>query len=145
MLPKITQTDFVGTWRLVSLHLRTLDGQVTYPFGPDAVGYFIFSESGYMSVAFTPANRRMFAAGDIMGGSTEEKVAAADTYVGYSGKYEVQDDKVVMHPHVSFFPNYVGVDQVRIWELEGNRLTLSTPPMLVAGVQQTAHLVWERV
>jgi len=39
----------------------------------------------------------------------------------------------------------VGVDQVRIWELEGNRLTLSTPPLLIRGAQQTAHLVWEHV
>jgi hypothetical protein len=145
MSNETTQKPFVGTWRLVSFHIKTLDGKVTYPYGPDAVGYYIFSESGYMSVALMPTNRRMFAAGDIMGGSTEEKVAAAETYIAYNGKYEIQGDKLVVHPEVSFFPNWVGVDQVRIWELEGNRLTLSTPPLLIRGVQQTAHLVWERV
>jgi len=139
------QKPFVGTWQLVSFHIKTLDGKVSYPYGPDAVGYYIFSESGYMSVALMPTNRRMFAAGDIMGGSTEEKVAAAETYIAYNGKYEIQGDKLVVHPEVSFFPNWVGVDQVRIWELEGNRLTLSAPPLLIRGVHQTAHLVWERV
>ena len=63
-----TQKDPVGTWRLVSSHLRTLDGQVTYPWGPDAVGYYIFSESGHSSVAWMAANRRKFAADDVMGG-----------------------------------------------------------------------------
>jgi hypothetical protein len=140
-----TQKRFVGTWRLVSFHIKTLDGKVTYPYGPDAVGYYIFSESGYMSVALMPTNRHKFADGDLMGGSTEEKVAAAETYISYSGKYEIQGDKLVVHPEVSSFPNWVGVDQVRIWELEGNRLTLSTPPLLIRGVQQTAQLVWERV
>ena len=104
MSTETTQKALVGTWRLVSFHLRTLDGQLTYPYGPDAVGYYIFSESGYMSVAVMPSNRRKFAAGDIMGGSTEEKVAAAETYISYGGKYEIQGDKLVVHPEVSFFP-----------------------------------------
>ncbi len=145
MSNETTQQPFVGTWRLVSFHIKTLDGKVTYPYGPDAVGYYIFSESGYMSVALMPTKRRKFAAGDLMGGSTEEKVAAAETYISYNGKYEIQGDRVVVHPEVSFFPNWVGVDQVRIWELEDNRLTLSTPSLLIRGEPQTAHLVWERV
>ena len=145
MSTETIQKALVGTWRLVSFHLRTLDGQLTYPFSPDVVGYYIFSASGHMSVALMPAHRRAFTVGDIMGGSTEEKVAAAETFIGYSGKYEIQGNKLVVHPDVSFFPNWVGVDQVRLWELEGNRLTLSTPPLLIRGLQQTAHLVWERV
>ncbi len=145
MSTETIQEALVGTWRLVSFHLKTLDGQLTYPFGPDAVGYYLFSESGHMSMAIMPAQRRKIAAGDIMDGSTEEKVAAAETYIGNSGKYEIQGDKLVVHPEVSFSPNWVGVDQVRLWELEGNRLTLSSPPLLIRGAQQTAHLVWERV
>ncbi len=145
MSTETIQKALVGTWRLVSFHLKTLDGQLTYPYGPDAVGYYIFSASGHMSVAIMPAHRLKFAVGDIMGGSTEEKVAAAETFIGYSGKYEIQGDKLVVHPDISFFPNWVGVDQVRLWELEGNRMTLSTPPLLVRGLQQTARLVWERV
>ncbi len=109
MSTETTQKTLVGTWRLVSFHLRTLDGQLTYPYGPDAVGYYVFSESGYMSVALMPANRRKFVVGDIMGGSTDEKVAAAETHVSYSGKYEIQGDKLVAHPEVSFFPNWVAL------------------------------------
>lgn len=145
MSTETTLKALVGTWRLVSYHLRTLEGKLTYPYGPDAVGYYIFSDSGYMSVALMPANRRKFSVGDFMGGSAEEKTAAAETYISYSGKYEIQGDRLVVRPEVSFFPNWLGVDQVRFWQLEGNRLTLSTPPMLVRGLQQTGHLVWERV
>jgi hypothetical protein len=145
MLAKTTKKTLVGAWRLVTFHLRTLDGKITYPYGHDAVGYYIFNDSGHCSVAFMPANRRKFADGDIMGGTIEEKVAAAESYIGYSGTYELQGDKLVVHPEVSFFPNWVGDDQVRFWKLDDDKLILSTPPTLVREKQQTAHLVWERV
>ena len=135
----------IGAWRLQSFHVRTDDGQVTYPFGRDAVGYYIFAESGYMSVAIMGAHRPRFAAGDMLAGSTEEKVAAAEAYISYSGQYEIQADKLIVHPEVSFFPNWIGVDQVRLFELTDNTLTLSTPPLLLQGKQRTAHLVWERI
>jgi hypothetical protein len=109
----------------------------------------MYSEDGYMSVAFMSANRPKFASGGrggtTRGGKTEEKAAAADTYQSYCGKYEVQGDKVIHHIEVSLLPNWGGVDQARFFEFEGNRLLLSTPPFLVAGIQQTAHLIWERV
>ena len=137
----------IGTWRLVSFHIKTADGQVTYPFGRDAVGYYLFAESGYMSVAIMGAHRPKFGAGDILGGTTEEKVAAAEAYISYCGKYEIQADKLVDHVEFSFFPNWIGVDQVRLFELtdNNNTLTLSTRPLLVRGLQQTAHLVWQRI
>jgi len=46
---------------------------------------------------------------------------------------------------LSLFPNWVGVNQQRLVELRGDRLTLSTRPMLLGGTQQSAHLIWERV
>jgi len=143
----MTQNHFVGTWRLVSCELRGSDGQVSYPLGQDAVGYIIYTEDGYMSVAMMAAKRLKFGAGEIViaGGTDEEKVAAADTYLSYCGKYEIQGEKVVHHIEVSFFPNWVGVDQERIFEFDGNTLSLSTPPFIVGGRQQTAHLIWQRV
>ncbi|MFX1521276.1 MAG: lipocalin-like domain-containing protein [Promethearchaeota archaeon] len=141
----MTQNSFVGTWRLRSLEYRRADGQVSYPFGRDFVGYIMYNEDGYMSVAIMSGNRPKFASGDLRGGTTEEKVAAADTYVSYCGKYKVQGDQVIHSIEVSFFPNWSGVEQIRFFEFKGNRLSLSTPPFLAAGIQQTAHLIWERV
>lgn len=141
----VTEQQSVGTWQLASFHLKTLDGQITYPFGKEAIGYYLFSESGYMSVTVMAANRSRFAAGDLMGGTTEEKVKAAETYITYSGKYEVKQDKLVVHPEVAFFPNWIGGEQVRLVEFSGDELSLSTPLLLLAGQQQTAHLVWKRV
>jgi len=52
---------------------------------------------------------------------------------------------VVHRIEVSLFPNWVGESQERAYRLEGDRLTLSTPLMLVGGRRLSTHLVWERV
>lgn len=141
----MTQVSLVGTWRLVSLESRSADGQISYPWGQKAMGYTMYNEDGYMSVAIMSANRSNFASGDIKGGSTDEKAAAADTYISYCGRYEVQGDTIIHHIEVSLFPNWVGVDQKRIFKFDDDRLSLSTPPILVNGIKRTSHLIWERV
>ena len=71
-------------------------------------------------------------------------MAAVEGYVSYCGRYEVNGDKVIHHIEVSLFPNWVGVRQERMYELDGDRLTLSTPLMLVGGRRLSTHLIWER-
>lgn len=140
------KTDlFIGTWRLVSCELRREDSHVVYPYGKDAVGYIMYNEDEYMSVAIMASNRPKFVSGDILRGTTEEKASVAETYLSYCGRYEVKGDKIIHHIEVSSFPNWIGVKQERFYKFEGDRLTLSTSPMLVDGMQQSAHVVWERV
>lgn len=141
----MNQGQFVGTWKLVSFELRSSKGQVNYPFGDKPVGYIIYNQDGFMSVAFMASERQKFASNDPQKGTMEEKSSAMDTFFSYCGRYEVQGDRIVHHIEVSLFPNWTGMEQQRLYEFEGDRLTLSTPPFQVAGVEQTAHLVWERV
>ena len=98
-----------------------------------------------MSVAIMTSNRPHFSLDDILGGSIEEKAFATETYLTYCGTYKIVEDKIIHQIEVSLFPNWTGIDQVRYFELKGNRLTLSTPLLLLRGKKQTAHLVWERV
>ena len=142
----MTSNPLISTWKLISWETRSVDGQqISHPLGKDAVGYIMYNEDGYMLVAIMRANRAKFAARDLLRGSTEEKAQAADTYVSYCGRYEFQGDTVVHHVDLSLFPNWVGVRQERLVELTGNRLTLSTRPILLGDEPQTAHLIWERV
>ena len=135
---------FVGAWRLVSYEARTAEGEVSYPLGRDAIGYIMYTPDGYMSVAMMSANRANYASGDLRGGSVEENLAAAETYISYCGRYELNRDEVVHHVEVAFFPNRVGTSQVRNFKISGDTLSLSTPPMLIEEKQQTGHLVWQR-
>ena len=135
--------DFLGAWKLVSVETRKEDGEV-HRRG-ERVGYLLYNDEGYMSVAFMKRDRPEFASGDIRGGTVEEKVAAVEGYTSYCGRYEVKGDKVIHHIEVSLFPNWVGVRQERMYKLDGDRLTLSTPLMLVGGRRLSTHLIWERV
>ena len=98
-----------------------------------------------MFVAIMRPNRVSFPTGDLLSGSTEEKAQAAGTYVSYCGRYEFRGDTVVHHVELSLFPNWIGVEQERLVEVTGDRLILSTRPLLLGGAQRTAHLIWEAV
>jgi len=133
---------FIGTWKLISVETRDENGDL-FRRGC-RTGYLLYSEEGYVSVAFMKEGRPIFASGDIRGGTVEEKIAAVEGYVSYSGRFEVDGDKVVHRIEVSLFPNWVGVSQERMYEFEGDRLTLSTPLMLLGGRQLSTHVIWER-
>jgi hypothetical protein len=141
----MTSNPLVGTWRLISWENRDADGNIVYPLGEDAAGYIMYGPDGYMFVAIMRSDRANFAVGDLLSGSMEEKAYAAGTYVSYCGRYEFRGDTVIHHVELSLFPNWVGVEQERLVEVSGDRLTVSTRPMLFGGAQRTAHLVWERV
>lgn len=135
----------IGTWRLVSWESHTADGKVGYPLGRDAMGYIIYTAEARMMVTMMAADRPQMPSGDSLAGTPVEKAAAYDTYNSYSGTYEFQGDKVIHHVDLSLIPNRVGTDQVRAVALDGDRVTLTTPPMLRLGEWQTNRLVWERV
>jgi hypothetical protein len=136
----------VGTWRLVSWENRSvIDGRVSYPLGQDAVGYIMYGEDEYMSVTIMRPDRALFAAGDLLGGSGQERAQAAGAYVSYCGRYEFRGETVVHRVELSLFPNWVGAEQERLVEFTKNRLILSTRPILLGGMQRTAHLIWEAV
>jgi hypothetical protein len=142
----MASNPLIGTWRLLSWENRTvLDEEVSYPLGKDAVGYIMYGQDGYMSVAIVRPDRANFAAGDLLRASAEERAQAAGTYVSYCGRYESRGDTVVHRVELSLFPSWIGVEQERLVEVAGDRLILSTRPILLGGVQRTAHLIWERV
>ena len=147
------ENQLIGTWRLVSFESRVGEHQISYPMGQDATGSIIYSADGYMSVQIMKAGRSTFGSADLFGGSIEECAEATVSYLAYGGRYEVHADMVLQVLHntvlhyveVSLFPNWVGTTQERFLQSSGDRLTLSTARMLVAGKEQTSHLIWERV
>jgi hypothetical protein len=141
----MSSNPLVGTWRLLSWENRTLDGEVSRPLGDHASGYIAYTEDGYVFVAIMGPARKPFVAEDLLGGTTAEKAGAAETYVSYCGRYEFLGETVLHHVELSLFPNWVDVTQERLVEISGDRLTLSTRPLLLHGRQQTAHLLWQRV
>jgi hypothetical protein len=142
-MSKTNIKDFVGTWNLKFIETRDEKGEL-FRRGTRK-GFLIYSNEGYMSVAFMKEGRPNFLANDIRGGTDNEKITAINGYVSYSGKFKVKDDKVIHKIEISLFPNWVGEDQERFFKFSKDTLTLSTPIMLVGGKPLSTHIVWERI
>lgn len=135
----------VGAWRLMSWENRAEDGQISHPMGSNPVGYLIYTPDSAFSVMISRQGRRSFDVGDLLGGTVAEKVHAVESFVAYGGRYTLEGDRVTHHVELSLFPNWVGTDQQRMVELTGDQLVLSAGPLLLAGKEQTARLVWARL
>ena len=141
-----TLKQLTGVWRLVSSEFRTSSGSVIYPLGEDALGQAIFTESGYMSGQLMRQNRPEFASGNQAAGTPEEIQAALQGYVAYYGPCEVDVEKQTLTTYVegSMYPNWVGGQQVRFYELADNRLVLKTTPIAFGDEEFIGVLTWER-
>jgi hypothetical protein len=136
-----------GIWNLISCELQDDDGSIFCPYGKDASGLIVIDARGYFSAHVMSINRPTFRAPDPLGGTPEETEAAFQGYIGYYGTFNIDKAKRIIITHVNgaSFPNWIDSDQVRHYEFNGERMTLSTPPMLVGGKMRVGKLVWERV
>ena len=141
-----TVKQFAGVWRLVSSEFRSSSGNVIHPLGEDARGVAIFTESGYMSAQLMRQNRAAFASGNQASGTPEEIQAALQGYVAYHGPCEVDVQQKTLTTQVegSMFPNWVGGQQVRFYELSDKQLILKTTAMTFGEEEFTGVLTWER-
>jgi hypothetical protein len=136
--------QLVGTWRLLAWESRDADGALVYPMGNDVLGYITFTSDGHMSGHLMKRGRVNFASGDVLRPSAAEAQEASAGYVAYCGTYEITGEgTLVSHVELSLAPNWIGTDQKRLFELNGDQLTLSTPP-LYAGGRRSSRLIWER-
>jgi len=117
MEPKLNQKSapIIGAWKLVSLEIQRENGEVMYPFGKNAQGSLIYTESGRFSAQVMHPGRPQFASGDQMKGTTEEIKANYEGFVSYYGPYEFDRKKgfVIHHVDGSLFPNWEGQRQKR--------------------------------
>lgn len=136
----------VGSWRLVSAEGHGSDGGVTYEWGPQPLGQAMFNERDRMSIHLVNPARPIFASGDFLQPTPEELRTAWSGYFGYFGRYSVDEaaETVTFHVEGAAYPNYIGTDQQRFLTIEGNRLTLRTPPERAGGVDVTYFVTFER-
>jgi hypothetical protein len=139
----------IGTWSLVPNMFKYSysDGEVLYPFGPDAQGLLIYTSDNHMSVQIMRPERPLFASGAISKGTSEELREAFRGYIAYFGIYRLDEEKGIVIHHVSgsFFPNWVGQYLERYYTFSHNQLILNTMPIQTSGRQMVAQLGWERV
>jgi hypothetical protein len=132
----------IGTWRLVDYEVPGANPDRRRPLGTEPLGLLIYTSDGYMSAQYMPGDRPHLAAARWHLASDAEKLAAADGYGGYGGRYEWLGDRVVHYVEASLFPNWIGASLVRLVEFDG-------PTMIFSAEQKpdrppTPVLRWQR-
>ncbi|TDI36971.1 MAG: lipocalin-like domain-containing protein [Acidobacteria bacterium] len=136
----------VGSYRLVSAEGRSTDGKITYDWGQEPLGRLMLDAGGGMSIHLMNPTRRRFTSGDFLRPTPEELEEAFVGYFGYFGSYTIEEspDVLIFHVEGAAYPNYIGTDQRRFFVLDGDRLTLRTPPERAGGADITYVIIFER-
>ena len=139
---KLEASQIVGSWRLLSAQLEIADTQERVDlFGPDPLGRAIFGSDGRMAVVLTASTRS--AAPDAAGAA-----ALFGSMMAFSGTYRVEEGpKVVFGCDMAWHPAWVGTEQVRSCELNGDRLTLRTGRQThpsYPGKEVLGQMEWQR-
>ncbi len=132
----------VGAWSLVSFNVDEGKGKEKPRFGPDPVGYLIYSADARMAAVLAGTHRPALKSPDGGAESEKSRSEALLNFLAYAGRYEVRGDRVFHHVEVSVFTNLMGTTLERQFELKGDTLTIRTlPPEIWNG---SNVLVWKR-
>ena len=138
---------FVGEWRLESIRDRLPGGrEEQHPdFGRDVDGVLAYTASGRMSVQFMRVGRRSWKREEAP--TDAERADACRGYGAYAGRFDVDEEAGAVRHHVetALIPNRIGTTLTRFFSFEGDRLTLSPPPLLRDGTEVHRSLVWRRM
>ena len=137
--PSLGQQFLVGTYKMVSNEIE-VGGTATQPYGKAPRGYLVLTPTRF--VCFYTGDNRKF------GTSVADKAALFDTVAGWSGTYRVEGGKIIIAVDASWTEVWTGKDQVRNWELSGNRLTLTAGPMPFPRDPSKTSIVrqmWEKI
>jgi lipocalin-like protein len=148
MTEKFLRDQLVGAWELTSFIERDIEtGVENHPFGKHPLGLILYTPDGYVSAQLQRPERPPFADGDLLHATPEEYAAAGRSYIAYSGRFFVDErNKSLSHEMaISLFPNWSRQRQVRLVEVNDERLQLSTDrPQRFNGALKTATLTWRR-
>ena len=142
----ITKQDLIGTWQLESWTVGYSDREdFSTPFGDDPKGLLLYTDDDWMSASIARGDRQTLPQDIPFRKIPEEKLARAYlSYFHYAGRYRVVEGDVVHYVTQSLNPNFVGTEQLRHAELDGQTLVLSGRDE-AGGVSRLHSLVWHRL
>ncbi len=139
-----TQEKLLGTsWELISYQSEDKDGNIMYPLGNDAKGVIMFTVDSQLSVHIMAADREAEVSQEVLDtyNTEAEKEMAKLGYHAYTGPFDFDEEEGILTTHVkySLLPAYVGSDQRRKANMDGDQLHLSN-------VQHPERkLVWKKI
>ena len=131
----------VGTWKLLSVAYEDqATGERTPVYGTHPKGIQIATPEGRWLALMTAEGRGVPQ-------SDAERAKALQTMIAYTGRYRVEDGKVITKVEAAWNEAWVGGEQVRNIRFEGDRLYIESPRMPHPNINNKTVrviVVWER-
>ena len=113
----------VGTWNLVSVVYEDEQTRERTPvLGEHPKGVQIATREGRWLALVTADGRRVPQ-------NDAERAQALRTMISYTGRYRLEDGKVITKVEAAWNEAWVGTEQIRAYRFEGDRLYLESPVM----------------
>lgn len=134
----------IGTWKIQTYTREVIaTGKRSNAFGEHPDGYISYSPDGRMYAIFGPGERIKPKA---LMPTDQEAAELQRTIVSYAGTYTMEGPgKVVHHVDISWNQSFTGTEQVRFFKLDGDILTITTPPFGQGAEESRYILVWKKV
>ena len=114
------RTTLLGVWKLLSYQTEFQDGSPKRAlFGEHPTGYIVFTSESRM-MALIEAEGRKAPSTDA------DRAALLRSVIAYTGKYRMEGNRWITTVDTAWNPAWVGTDQVRSYELVGDRLTVTS-------------------
>jgi Lipocalin-like domain len=131
----------VGMWKLVSVVYEDQQTKERTPvLGEHPRGRQIATADGRWLALVTAENRPVPR-------TDAERARALQTMIAYTGRYRVEDGKVITKVEAAWNEAWVGGEQVRHIRFEGDRLFIESPPMPHPNVDNKVVkviVIWDR-
>jgi hypothetical protein len=119
-------SSIVGVWKLTSLTRQDTGSGEAKPFyGERQGGYRIFTKGGHAFVFNVYTPRKKPAGPDP---TDAERAELFKSSSAYTGKYNVDGDKVTIRIDGSWVESWTGTDRVNVVKIAGNKMTMTSLP-----------------
>ena len=113
----------VGTWKLVSVVYEDQTSKQRMPvYGEHPKGIQIATPTGRWLALMTAESRPVPK-------TDADRAQALKTMIAYTGRYRVENGKVITRVEAAWNEAWVGGEQVRNIRFDGDRLFIESPPM----------------
>jgi lipocalin-like protein len=110
----------IGVWQLISYQTEFQDGSPKRAmFGEHPTGYIIFTREGRLMAVIEAEGRKTPS-------TDSDRATLLKSLVAYSGKYRIEGNQWIASIDTAWNPAWDGTDQVRSFQIVGNRLTVTS-------------------
>jgi hypothetical protein len=135
----MTETNLpIGVWRIIAFQFEGDDGKRHAIYDQNPSGFLIVTAEGRLMALVTAGDRPSDAPAEVL----------LNRMTAYSGRYQMQGSNTfATKVDAAWLPTFLGTEQIRNFNLEGNVLSVFSPPQehpRFPGKKVRYIAIWER-